>query len=210
MQGPIRYGRLNYLNRCKVTIQNRPFPVMIPAAEFNIKSQTDHIVVVLDQRLGDNLGWMGTRTYTTDWNNQPDWLNIGYPEDRGGGQIPFWQDQVSFEDADNPGIVGQEGPGLYMDTETASLDHGNSGGPFFAFWDQNADHPGWHIVSVVSAEGTLDWAFDDDNWASGGKPYGPSGYPSTKRFSIESGGRRDSALPQYRNVRRYPPCLIFG
>ena len=130
----------------------------------------DYAVVVLDQRLGDNIGWLGTRTYTTDWDNQSDWFNIGYPEDLGGGQIPFWQGQVSFEDADNPGIFGQEGPGLYMNSETCSLDHGNSGGPFFAFWDQNADHPGWHIVSVASAEGTLDWTFDDDNWASGGNP----------------------------------------
>ena len=127
----------------------------------------DYVVIVLDQRLGDNLGWMGTRTYSTDWNDQPFWLNIGYPNDLGGSQIPFWQDQVSFEDADNPGIFGQEGNGLYMDTESASLDYGNSGGPFFAFWDNNADHPGWHIVS---AEGTLDWTFDDDNWASGGDP----------------------------------------
>ena len=130
----------------------------------------DYVVIVLDQRLGDNIGWMGTRTYSTDWNDQPFWLNIGYPNDLGGSQIPFWQDQVSFEDADNPGIFGQEGNGLYMDTESASLDYGNSGGPFFAFWDNNADHPGWHIVSVASAEGTLDWTFDDDNWASGGDP----------------------------------------
>ena len=130
----------------------------------------DYVVVVLDQRLGDNLGWMGTRTYSDDWDDQPYWFNIGYPNDLGGGQIPFWQDQVSFEDSDHPGIFGQEGDGLYMDTETASLDHGNSGGPFFAWWDDNADYPGWHIVSVASAEGTLDWTFDDDNWASGGNP----------------------------------------
>jgi hypothetical protein len=130
----------------------------------------DYVVLILDQTLGANLGWVGTRTYSTDWNNDAFWFNIGYPKDLGGSQIPFWQDQVSFEDADNPGIVGQEGDGLYMDTETASLDHGNSGGPFFAFWDENSPHPGWHIVSVVSAEGTLDWTFDDDNWASGGNP----------------------------------------
>ncbi len=130
----------------------------------------DYVVVVLDQRLGDNLGWLGTRTYSTDWNDGAYWFNIGYPKDLGGDQIPFWQDQVSFEDADNPGIFGQEGDGLYMDTETASLDKGNSGGPFFAFWDDSADYPGWHIVSVASAEGTLDWTFDDDNWASGGSP----------------------------------------
>jgi V8-like Glu-specific endopeptidase len=130
----------------------------------------DYVVVVLDQRIGDSIGWMGTRTYSTDWDDAPYWFNIGYPVDLGGTQIPFWQNLVSFEDADNPGILGQEGDGLYMDTESASLAKGNSGGPFFAYWDASADLPGWHIVSVVSAEGTLDWTFDDDNWAAGGTP----------------------------------------
>lgn len=136
------------------------------APEDQLDVSEDYVVVVLDQRLGDTLGWMGTRTYSTDWDDSPYWFNIGYPNDLGGGQIPFWQNQVSFEDADNPGILGQEGDGLYMDTESASLSQGNSGGPFFAFWDTD----GWYIVSVASAEGTLDWTFDDDNWAAGGSP----------------------------------------
>jgi hypothetical protein len=52
-----------------------------------------------------------------------------------------------------------------MDTESASLDHGNSGGPFYAFW-ANEDFP--RVVSIASAEGSLN--FDDDNWAAGGPP----------------------------------------
>src|SRR5215469_10993284 len=90
----------------------------------------DYVVVVLDQRMGDTLGWMGTRVYDTDWNDTPYWLNIGYPFDLGSSIAPFWQNLVAFEDADNPGIFGQEGAGLYMDTESASLSKGNSGGPF--------------------------------------------------------------------------------
>jgi len=39
------------------------------------------LVVVLDQRLGDNVGWMGTRTYTTDWDDSPYWFDKGYPFD---------------------------------------------------------------------------------------------------------------------------------
>ncbi|MFE4539144.1 hypothetical protein ACFRKB_29465 [Streptomyces scopuliridis] len=62
-----------------------------------------------------------------------------------------------------------------MDTESgfgagraggrAALDHRASGSAFFAFW-ANEDFP--RVVSVVSAEGTLN--FDDDNWAAGGPP----------------------------------------
>jgi hypothetical protein len=59
-----------------------------------------------------------------------------------------------------------------VDTETASLGKGNSGGPFFDFFTplDPSFVEGWYIVSVASAEGTLDWTLDDDNWASGGSP----------------------------------------
>jgi V8-like Glu-specific endopeptidase len=132
----------------------------------------DYVVVVLDQRMGDALGWMGTLTYSNDWDNDPYFYNIGYSSDLGHGLLPFWQGSVSFEDADNPGIFGQEGDGLYMDTESASVTTGNSGGPFFDYFTplDPSFTAGWYIVSVVSAEGTLDWTFDDDNWAAGGSP----------------------------------------
>ncbi|PVE07569.1 trypsin-like serine peptidase [Streptomyces scopuliridis] len=125
----------------------------------------DYIVFVLDQRLGDQLGYMGTMGYSNDWDDKPYWMNVSYPHDLGNDEVPFFQDQVSFEDADNPGIVGQEGDGLYMDTESGSLDHGASGSAFYAFWpNENFSR----VVSVASAEGTLN--FDDDNWAAGGPP----------------------------------------
>jgi hypothetical protein len=123
------------------------------------------VVVVLDRRLGEELGYMGTHDYTEDWDDRPYWMNVSYPNDLGGGEVPFFQDQVSFEDADNPGFAGQEGDGYYMDTESASLDHGASGSPFYAFW-ANEDFP--RVVAVTSAEGSLN--LDDDNWAGGGPP----------------------------------------
>ncbi|MCL7380670.1 serine protease [Streptomyces sp. 35G-GA-8] len=130
-----------------------------------ISVSLDYIVFVLDRPLGGQLGFMGTREYSNDWDDKPFWFNVSYPHDLGNDEVPFFQDKVSFEDADNPGIVGQEGDGLYMDTETASVDHGASGSAFFAFW-ANEDFP--RVVSVTSAEGTLN--FDDDNWAAGGPP----------------------------------------
>ena len=142
-----------------------------------ISVSEDYVVFVLDQRLGDSLGYMGTRTYSDDWDDEPYWMNVSYPHDLGDTEIPFYQDQVSFEDADNPGIVGQEGDGLYMDTETASVDHGSSGSPFYAFWD-GEDFP--RVVSIVSAEGTLN--FDDDNWAAGGPPMNRIGHQARTDF----------------------------
>jgi len=134
-------------------------------ADGELEVSEDYVVAALTERLGDTLGYMGARVYSNDWDDHPYWINIGYGAQEGlfSGSEPHIQDQVSFEDADNPGLFGQEGDGLYMDTESASLTHGDSGGPFFAFWDD-----GPYVVGVVSAQGTI--SFDDDNWAGGGRP----------------------------------------
>ncbi len=130
----------------------------------------DYVVCVLDQRLGDRLGWMGAKTYTEDWDDGTYWAHVGYSADLGGGQLPSFQNQISFEDADHPGPIGfiidiDSGDGLDIETETASVTHGDSGGPFFGWWDGES-YPS--VVAVMSAEGYLEQ--DNDNWAGGGSP----------------------------------------
>jgi V8-like Glu-specific endopeptidase len=112
----------------------------------------DYVVCILDQRLGDRLGWMGSRVYTEDWDDGAYW------------------DQVSFEDADAPGPFGfiidiDSGDGLDIETETASITFGDSGGPYFGWWDGEV---GPRVVAVQSAQGYLEG--DNDNWAGGGDP----------------------------------------
>ena len=41
----------------------------------------DYVVLVLDRRLGDTTGWMGSRTYSDSWDNSNFWRHIGYPGD---------------------------------------------------------------------------------------------------------------------------------
>ncbi len=133
--------------------------VGMPSGEYDVAE--DYVVCVLDRRLGESLGWMGSKTYTEDWDDLDSFCHVGYSSDLGGGNVPSFQDHVSFEDADNPGFMDWSNDGLDIETETASLTPGDSGGPFFGWWS-NAPY----VVSVTSAEGTLE--LDKDNWAGGG------------------------------------------
>jgi V8-like Glu-specific endopeptidase len=139
-----------------------------PDGEFEVAE--DYVVVRLSKRLGDQFGAMGWKTYTDSWDGNSNFWQVGYPGDVGGGERPSFQSGVSFEDADAPGFFNQ-GDGLDMETE-ASVNHGDSGGPFFGWWDD-----GPYVVGVVSAEGALDSTLEDptrgldsDNWGAGGAP----------------------------------------
>ena len=49
------------------------------------------MVVVLDRRIGDITGWMGSRTYDDSWDGGNYWSHIGYPGDISGGSRPTFQ-----------------------------------------------------------------------------------------------------------------------
>ena len=60
-------------------------------------TEEDYVCLVLDQRLGDLCGWMGTRGYDSSWNGLTDWDHIGYPGDLGGGTRPSFQGSISID-----------------------------------------------------------------------------------------------------------------
>jgi V8-like Glu-specific endopeptidase len=126
----------------------------------------DYVVCVMDRRIGDELGWLGTRNYDDGWDGGNFWVHVGYPDDIGGAQEPVFEGGFSIANSWSPGFF-ETGSGLDMETFT-SLTHGDSGGPIFGFW---SDGP--HVVGVVSAEGTLDPVITDPssrtaNWVAGG------------------------------------------
>jgi V8-like Glu-specific endopeptidase len=116
------------------------------------EGQHDYVCVVLDRRIGDLTGWMGTRSWSDDWDGEPYWRHIGYPGDL-GGQRPSYQRDISLD-------------GSFWDREVHSrIFHqgdvwpGQSGGPFFAWWAGES----WpRVVAVQSGENS------DENSASGG------------------------------------------
>ena len=52
------------------------FPILPPGE--------DYVVLVLDRRMGDTCGWMGSRTYSDSWDGGSYWRHIGYPGDLAG------------------------------------------------------------------------------------------------------------------------------
>jgi V8-like Glu-specific endopeptidase len=100
----------------------------------------DWAILKLDQPLGEMIGYMGYNGYSGDWEDQNLWTVVGYPS----GVGPFWQGGVSINDDDEDSNGGQE-----LESETADITSGNSGGPIFAWWGGDP-----RLIGVVSSEET--------------------------------------------------------
>jgi V8-like Glu-specific endopeptidase len=100
----------------------------------------DWAILKLDQPLGDMIGYMGYNSYSDDWQDLNIWTVVGYPSGAG----PMWQGSISINDDDGDSNDGQE-----LESETADVTGGNSGGPIFAWW---GDDP--RIIGIVSGEET--------------------------------------------------------
>jgi V8-like Glu-specific endopeptidase len=105
-------------------------------------TEEDYVCLVLDQRLGDLCGWMGTIGYDTSWNGLTDWDHIGYPGDLGGGTEPSFQGSIAI----NWTVGGSSDEYL---AQQADVWPGQSGGPFFDWFDSN---PWPSVVGVQSAQ----------------------------------------------------------
>jgi len=118
------------------------------------ESDEDYAVIVLDQPLGEQYGWLGSRTYDSGWDDETsDWHSIGYPQDlSGNGEIAAWQTGFFLNE-----LGADYGSARLIRSKTFDNWKGQSGSPIFGFW---ANGP--HVVGVVSGEG------DDYNYISGG------------------------------------------
>jgi V8-like Glu-specific endopeptidase len=119
-------------------------------------TEEDYVCLVLDQRLGDLCGWMGTRGYDSSWNGLTDWDHIGYPGDLGGGSRPSFQGSISIDNTF--GSSSDE----YL-SQKADVWPGQSGGPFFD-WFGNDPWPS--VVGVQSGQ-------NSSNNSAGGGNYIP-------------------------------------
>jgi V8-like Glu-specific endopeptidase len=121
----------------------------------------DFAVLRLYQPLGSWLGYMGYNGYSESWNDRPYWSIVGYPGAVAGGTRPSFQNSISIWDVDNDSNGGRE-----LESQTADLTPGNSGGPMFAWWGSDP-----RVVGVVSGAES-DWSFpfswDRSNVMAGG------------------------------------------
>jgi hypothetical protein len=106
----------------------------------------DYVVCVLDSRLGNLTGWMGSRGYNTSWDNGDYWGHIGYPQDLSGGSRPAfigWQDFLSETSAS----LG--GRSSFRIRHEIDVIPGQSGGPYFGVW---AGEPWPRVVGIQSGQ----------------------------------------------------------
>lgn len=102
----------------------------------------DWAICKLYNPLGPTTGWFGFNGYSSDWENWNVWYVTGYPGAIVGGQRPEWQSGISILDDDGDSNDGQE-----LESETADISPGNSGGPIFGFWNNDP-----RVIGVVSGE----------------------------------------------------------
>ncbi len=121
----------------------------------------DFAVLRLSDPLGDQLGWLGTKTYDDSWNDGNFWTLVGYPGDVAGAEQPSQQGGISFHDDD------EDSDAMELETQNGNSSHGDSGGPYFAFWDD-----GPYVVGTdVGAEEEFfffPFTTENNNVAAGG------------------------------------------
>jgi V8-like Glu-specific endopeptidase len=125
-------------------------------------SAWDYVVMKLYDPLGDSLGWFGSKSYDDGWNDGNYWNLVGYPSAVANGEQPSWQGGISFHDDD------EDGDAMELETDNGDSTPGDSGGPFFAWWDD-----GPHIVGEVSGEEEeyqFPFSTEDNNIAAAGSP----------------------------------------
>lgn len=103
----------------------------------------DWAILRLYEPLGHMLGYFGYNGYSSDWNKTPYWSTIGYPGAIAGGLRPSFQNGITIRDVDGDSHGGKE-----LESRTADVTKGNSGGPLFGWWGNDP-----RIVGVVTGEG---------------------------------------------------------
>jgi V8-like Glu-specific endopeptidase len=104
----------------------------------------DWALLRLAQPLGQFLGYFGYNGYSTDWNDEPYWSIVGYPGAVANAQRPSLQTGITIFDVDSDSHGGKE-----LESQTADIGPGNSGGPMFSWWSGDP-----RVVGVVSGEET--------------------------------------------------------
>lgn len=124
----------------------------------------DWAVLRLYEPLGTSLGYFGYNGYSDSWNNQPWWDLVGYPGAIANAMRPSFQGQITIGDTDSDSNGGEE-----LESDTADVTPGDSGGPLFGWWGNDP-----RIVGVVSGEEEMTflwWTWDKDNIMASGSGF---------------------------------------
>lgn len=122
----------------------------------------DIAVLRLYDPIGSWLGWMGTKVYDSSWQNGPYWTLAGYPAAIAGGERPSYQSGIPVLDDDNEGDAKEI-------EHHGSATGGDSGGPFFGFWNDGPYSVGATSGGEAITGTPFGWWNEDNNIEAGGK-----------------------------------------
>jgi V8-like Glu-specific endopeptidase len=108
----------------------------------------DYVVLVMEERIGDIVGYPGFRTYDDDWNGGRYWQYVGYPGELASGERPAFQGDGVISSVQNESFNGQTGHVLGHFNEFTP---GQSGGAVWGWW---GDEPWPRVVGVGSTIGS--------------------------------------------------------
>lgn len=108
----------------------------------------DYAVLVMEERIGDVVGYPGYRTYNDDWNDGSYWQYIGYPGELSSGERPAFQGSGVVSSAQSESFSGQTGNVLGHFNEFTP---GQSGGSAWGWW---GSEPWPRVIGVGSTIGS--------------------------------------------------------
>jgi V8-like Glu-specific endopeptidase len=122
----------------------------------------DMAVLRLYDPIGPWLGWMGTKVYDSGWNGGPYWTLAGYPGAIAGAERPSSQSSIPVLDTDGDGNAQEI-------EHHGSATPGDSGGPFFGFWNDGPYAVGTTSGGEAITGGLFGWGNEDNNIEAAGE-----------------------------------------
>ncbi len=107
----------------------------------------DYVVLVMEDPIGDTVGYPGYRTYDDDWNDGVFWQYVGYPGELAAGERPAFQGSCVVSSAQSFSMSGQSGLAMGHFNEFTP---GQSGGAAWGWW---GSEPWPRVVGVGSIIG---------------------------------------------------------
>jgi V8-like Glu-specific endopeptidase len=108
----------------------------------------DYVVLVMEERIGEIVGYPGFRTYHNNWNDGSYWQFIGYAGERSSGERPAFQCNGVVSSVQNESLSGQTG---YVMGHFNEFTPGQSGGAVWGWW---GNEPWPRVVGVGSTIGS--------------------------------------------------------
>lgn len=108
----------------------------------------DYVVLIMEERIGEIVGYPGFRTYDDDWNGGSYWQYVGYPGELSSGERPAFQGGGVISSVGAESHSGQTG---YVLGHFNDFTPGQSGGAIWGWW---GDEPWPRVVGVGSTIGS--------------------------------------------------------